>query len=103
LSNFKIFDLDILLSNFPKSTYFMDIINTPTMEVGIINLKKNQKDTQQPHKLDEIHYIISGIGKIIIDGSEQDVISGTIIYVPKNTPHFFQTNSIKLTVLYILA
>lgn len=103
MPNFQIFDLDNFLSNFPKSRYFMDILNTPTMEVGIINLKKNQKDTQQPHESDEIYYVISGIGKIVIDGSEQDVNPGKIIYIPKNIPHFFQTITSELIVLYILA
>ena len=63
MPNFKIFDLDTFLSNFPKSKYFVNVMNTPNMEVGIINLKKNQKDTQQPHESDEIYYVISGIGK----------------------------------------
>jgi mannose-6-phosphate isomerase-like protein (cupin superfamily) len=54
-------------------------MNTPNMEVGIKNLKKDQKDTQQPHESDEIYYVISGIGKIVIDGSEQDVNPGKII------------------------
>jgi mannose-6-phosphate isomerase-like protein (cupin superfamily) len=78
-------------------------MNTLDMEVGIIKLKKNQKDTQQPHESDEIYYVISGIGKIVIDGSEQDVNPGKIIYIPKNIPHSFQTTTNELIVLYILA
>jgi len=103
LPNFKIFDLDTFLSNFPKSTYFVNVIDTPIMEVGIINLKENQKDTQQPHESDEIYYVVSGIGKIVIDGSEQDVNPGKIIYIPKNIPHYFQTITNELIVLYIIA
>ena len=103
MSNFKIFDLDTFLSNFPKSKYFVNVMNTLDMEVGIIKLKKNQKDTQQPHESDEIYYVISGIGKIVIDGSEQDVNPGKIIYIPKNIPHSFQTTTNELIVLYILA
>ena len=48
MSTSQIFDIDTFLSNFPKSRYFIDVMNTSTMEVGIINLKKNQEDTQQP-------------------------------------------------------
>jgi hypothetical protein len=44
MSNSQIFDLEILLSNFPKSRYFIDVINTSTMEVGLLNLKKDQED-----------------------------------------------------------
>jgi mannose-6-phosphate isomerase-like protein (cupin superfamily) len=78
-------------------------MNTPKMEVGIINLKKNQKDTQQPHESDEIYYVISGIGKIIIDGSEQDINPGKIIYISKDIPNYFQTITDELIVFYILA
>jgi mannose-6-phosphate isomerase-like protein (cupin superfamily) len=46
------------------------------MEVGVINLKKNQKDTQQPHESDEIYYVISGNGKIVINENEHDVKPG---------------------------
>ena len=60
MSHSQIFDLDTFLSNFPKSRYFIDVMDTPTMTVGIINLKKDQEDTQQPHTSDEIYYIISG-------------------------------------------
>jgi hypothetical protein len=55
MSTSKIFDIDTFLSNFPKSRYFIDVMNTSTMEVGIINLKKDQEDTQQPHVSDEIY------------------------------------------------
>ena len=41
MSHSKIFDLDTFLSNLPKSRYFIDVMDTPTMAVGIINLKKD--------------------------------------------------------------
>jgi mannose-6-phosphate isomerase-like protein (cupin superfamily) len=103
MSQSQIFDLDIFLSNFPKSKYFIDVMNTPTMEVGIINLKKNQDDTQEPHASDEIYYVISGSGTIDIDGIKNEVNAGKIIYIPKKIPHSFNAISKELVVLYILA
>ncbi|HJT85819.1 MAG TPA: cupin domain-containing protein [Nitrososphaeraceae archaeon] len=104
MGNFKIFDLDICMSKISKSKYFMDILNTHTMEVGIIKLSKNQKDSQQPHESDEIYYVISGNGKIVINKNEYDVKPGNIIYIPKNTSHHFQTiNENELIILYIIA
>jgi mannose-6-phosphate isomerase-like protein (cupin superfamily) len=104
MQNSQIFDLDTFLYNFPKSRYFMDILNTRSMEVGVIKLRKNQKDTQQPHESDEIYYVISGNGKITIEGNEHDVKPGNIIYIPKNVSHHFQTvDENELIVLYILA
>ena len=83
MSHSQIFDLETFLSNFPKSRYFIDVMDTPTMTVGIINLKKDQEDTQQPHTSDEIYYIISGRGTIEIDGIKNEVNPGKIIYIPK--------------------
>ena len=104
MGNFKIFDLDICTSKISKSKYFMNILNTHTMEVGIIKLSKNQKDSQQPHESDEIYYVISGNGKIVINKNEYDVKPGNIIYIPKNTSHHFQTiNENELIILYIIA
>ena len=102
MTHSKIFDLDTFLSNFPKSRYFIDVMDTPTMAVGIINLKKDQEDTQQPHTSDEIYYIISGRGIIEIDGIKNKVNPGKIIYIPKKIHHSFHAISNELIVLYIL-
>ena len=77
-------------------------MDTPTMAVGIINLKKDQKDTQQPHTSDEIYYVISGKGTIEIDGIKNEVNAGKIIYIPKKIHHSFDAISNELIVLYIL-
>lgn len=99
----QIFDIDNFLSNFPKSRYFVDVMDTPTMEVGIINLKKDQEDTQQPHTSDEIYYVISGRGTIEIDGIKNEVNTGKIIYIPRKIRHSFHAFSNELIVLYIFA
>jgi len=103
MSTSKIFDIDTFLSNFPKSRYFIDVMNTSTMEVGIINLKKDQEDIQQPHVSDEIYYVISGSGTIDIDGIRNEVSPGKIIYIPKRIRHSFHAISNELVILYILA
>ena len=103
MSTSKIFDIDTFLSNFPKSRYFIGVMNTSTMEVGIINLKKDQEDTQQPHVSDEIYYVISGSGTIEIDGIRNEVNPGKIIYIPKRIRHSFHAISNELVILYILA
>ena len=102
MSHSQIFDLDTFLSNFPKSRYFIDVMDTPTMAVGIINLKKDQEDTQQPHTSDEIYFVISGRGTIEIDGIKNEVNPGKIIYIPKKIHHSFHAINNELIVLYIL-
>ena len=101
--NYQIFDLEKVISEMHNSEYFHNFLNVETMEVGIINLKKGQKDTQQPHSFDEIYYIISGKGTIEIDGIKNNVNPGKIIYIPKKIPHSFQAISDKIIALYIIS
>ena len=99
MSNVQIFDIDTFLSNFPKFRYFIDIMNTSTMEIGLIKLKKDQEDTQQPHVSDEIYYVISGSGTIEIDGIRNEVNPGKIIYIPKRIRNSFHAISNELVIL----
>ena len=100
---FEIFDLEKVISTVPNSQYFHNFLNLKTMEVGIINLKKGQKDTQQPHSFDEIYYIIRGNGTIDIEGVKNKVNPGKIIYIPKNVRHSFHASSDKIIALYIIS
>lgn len=102
-SDFQIFDIYSLLLNLPKSEYFSNVLTTSNMEVGLIKLKKNQQDTQQPHDFDEIYYIISGMGSLDINGNKNDICPGKMIYIPRKIPHSFESHSNELIVLYILA
>ena len=100
--NYQIFDLEKVISAVPDSAYFHNFLNVETMEVGIINLKKDQKDIQQPHSFDEIYYIISGKGTIEIDGIKNDINPGKIIYIPKEVHHSFHAISDKIIALYVI-
>jgi len=101
--NYQIFDLEKVISTASNSGYFHNFLNVETMEVGIINLKKGQKDTQLPHSFDEIYYIISGKGTIEIDGIKNDVNPGKIIYIPKKVHHSFHAFSDKIIALYVIS
>lgn len=101
--DYQIFDLEKVISEVPNSGYFYNFLNIKTMEVGIINLKKGQKDTQQPHAFDEIYYIISGKGTIEIDGIKNNVNPGKIIYIPKKVHHSFHAISDKIIALYVIS
>ncbi len=100
--NYQIFDLEKVILAVPNSGYFHNFLNIETMEVGIINLKKGQKDIQQPHSFDEIYYIISGKGTIEIDGIKNDVNPGKIIYIPKEVHHSFHAIGDKIIALYVI-
>jgi mannose-6-phosphate isomerase-like protein (cupin superfamily) len=84
-----------------EDQYFFDFINTSDLQAGILKVSKKIKDTQQPHPVDELYYVIRGSGYIQIEGNNNFVKEGSIIFVPANIEHKF-LSSTDLVVLYIL-
>ena len=99
----SIHELNTILSSLEKNDYFTDFLNTKSLEAGIINLREDQKDTQDTHPLDELYYVIEGKGMISINGKDHEIKQGTLIFVPAYSEHKFHGNKNNLLILYILA
>jgi quercetin dioxygenase-like cupin family protein len=97
------YELESILSTIRKEEYFADFLNTKSIEAGIIRLRKDQKDTQTSHPLDELYYVIKGDGNINIEGKAHRIQSGSVIFVPSNLPHYFYGNEEELLVLYVFS
>jgi mannose-6-phosphate isomerase-like protein (cupin superfamily) len=97
----QFFQINSILSGLEVDEYFVDFLNTNSLEAGIIRLRKDQKDTQTSHPLDELYCVISGEGYIRIKGNSQSVNQGTVIFVPAESDHNFYGNKGDLVVLYI--
>jgi mannose-6-phosphate isomerase-like protein (cupin superfamily) len=97
----QFYQINNILSGIKEDDYFVDFLNTKSLEAGIIKLRKDQKDTQTSHPLDELYYIIRGDGYIRIGGKSQPVNQGTIIFVPAQIDHSFYGNEGDLVILYI--
>jgi mannose-6-phosphate isomerase-like protein (cupin superfamily) len=87
-------------TNNNNGDYFLDFLQTKSINAGVLILKPKQKDTQEPHSLDEIYYIIKGEGRIQIGEKVHPFQGGMCIFVPSNTPHRFFDNNSHLVVLY---
>jgi len=95
------YKLENILSTLDDDNYFVDFLNTRSLEAGIIRLRVDQNDTQTSHPIDELYYVVEGEGYLRINGKNQMVHKGTIIFVPANSEHNFHGNQADLTVLYI--
>ena len=63
--NSKVFELNKLLSELDdQEGYFIDFIITKGIQAGIIRLHPGENDTQEPHSVDEVYYVIEGNGFI---------------------------------------
>jgi mannose-6-phosphate isomerase-like protein (cupin superfamily) len=65
----------------------------------LYRLAAGGQDPQQPHAEDEVYYIISGQGKIHVDGEDRAVQAGTTIYVAAHDVHYFHSITEELTIL----
>ena len=77
--NSKVYELSKLLSELEDQIgYFIDFISTR----GIIRLHPGEKDTQEPHSVDEVYYVIEGNGFIKLEiGKDHEIRQGTSIFV----------------------
>jgi mannose-6-phosphate isomerase-like protein (cupin superfamily) len=82
------------------SEYFLNIFKSKDLEVGILRLKKGQKDTQEPHSVDEVYFVIEGTGHLEIEDKIKPVNSADFIFVPANAQHRFIVGEEGLVVVY---
>ncbi|HEY1249380.1 MAG TPA: cupin domain-containing protein [Nitrososphaera sp.] len=81
--------------------YFQDIFKSKGLEVGILRLRKGETDTQEPHSVDEVYFIIEGTGHIEIEDTMKQINPADLIFVPAKVHHrFVLGDSEDLIVLY---
>jgi mannose-6-phosphate isomerase-like protein (cupin superfamily) len=86
-----------------SKSYFQTFINKESLATGVLFLKPDQKDIQEPHESDEIYYILSGDGFLQIGKKPYRVKEGQIYFVAKDVPHHFYGNTKNLSVLYFFS
>jgi mannose-6-phosphate isomerase-like protein (cupin superfamily) len=68
---------------------YFQFINEGTMSLGLYVLAAGSTDEQSPHEEDEIYYIVSGRGSVMVDGERRPVRPGSIVFVAKEVDHRF--------------
>lgn len=83
--------------------WYTTFIEEDNMAVGILRLRPNEQDPQEPHLYDEIYYIIKGDGYLRVNDEDIQVKEGRIIFVKAYTPHKFHSNTKEVIALYVFA
>src|SRR5215510_13602896 len=97
----KSYELQDLLSRLEKEGgYFLDFLKVGKLEAGIIVLHVGEEDTQEPHRVDELYYVVEGAGFIELGMKKRAIKKGSIIFVPAMLRHKFCGNESDLVVLY---
>jgi hypothetical protein len=61
--NSKVIELNNLICELEgQGGYFIGFIGTRGIQAGVIRLHAGEKDTQEPHSIDEVYYVIEGNG-----------------------------------------
>jgi len=98
------FELDHLIakrSNLKQP--YLEFLHVPSMSAGLYVLPAGGVDTQEPHKADELYYIVSGRASLEVGSESRTVEAGTVLYVEANVEHRFHTIEEDLTILVYYA
>jgi mannose-6-phosphate isomerase-like protein (cupin superfamily) len=80
--------------------YFLNVFKNKGLNAGILRLRKGETDTQEPHSVDEVYFVIEGTGHIEIEDKMKPVNRADFIFVPANVHHRFVVGNKDLMVLY---
>ena len=82
---------------------YIDFLASDKLSVGLAVWPKGKPDHQQPHKEDEVYYVISGCGKISVAGEDRSVKPGSLVFVATGIEHRFHEIEEDLRVLVFWA
>ncbi len=94
---------EIHLEQAESSKPYLQFINEGTMSLGLYVLPAGSTDTQSPHAEDEIYYVVTGRGAILVAGERRPVQSGSIVFVAKEVEHRFVDIEEDLSLLVFFA
>jgi mannose-6-phosphate isomerase-like protein (cupin superfamily) len=88
--------------DFSVHTY-SEFFRADLLSMGFAVWPAGDVDTQAPHAEDEVYYVVAGRGCIRVDGDDQPVGPGSIVYVAAEVEHQFHDIAETLQVLVFWA
>jgi len=82
---------------------YLDFLRVPALSAGLYVLPAGATDQQQPHKEDEMYYVVSGRARMKVGSEDREVSVGSVIFVEANLEHRFYDISQELTALVFFA
>lgn len=82
---------------------YVDFLASPKLSVGLAVWPVGATDRQQPHREDEVYYVIRGRGVITVAAEERPVKAGSLVFVAAGVEHRFHHIEEDLRVLVFWA
>ncbi|MFB6713454.1 MULTISPECIES: cupin domain-containing protein [unclassified Streptomyces] len=81
---------------------YLQFVKERNMSVGLYALDAGELDTQQPHKEDEVYFVVSGRASITVGMETTQVGRGSVVYVPAGVAHKFHhiTEDLRVMVVF---
>ena len=95
--------LDLIEKRSASRENWLEFFRVPDMSMGLYVLAVGEVDGQEPHTEDEIYYVLGGEGRLVVDGEDQPIGAGSILFVGKNADHRFHSITSELTLLVFFA
>lgn len=94
---------DLMKQHLLNKKPWLQFLDETTMEAGIYQLKKDEKDMQPVHEFDEVYYVLSGAASLQAADTTAAVIPGSIVFVRAHIPHHFFNITKDLSVLVLFS
>lgn len=94
------FELDELLAaQAAGGGLYHEFIRSHDLSVGLYVLAAGATDPQGPHTEDEVYYVVSGRGRILVGDADREVRPGSVVFVPADVVHRFHDIEEELVLL----
>jgi mannose-6-phosphate isomerase-like protein (cupin superfamily) len=80
-----------------------EFLRVPSLSMGVYQLAAGAVDGQSPHNEDEVYYVVSGKGQIMVADEIRPVEAGSVVFVAKHVIHRFIDISEDLSILVFFA
>ena len=100
----KLFDLEAEIRRQQASgSPYREFLRVPALSSGVYSLPAGATDLQSPHDEDEVYFVLSGSGRVRVEGEERPVGPGSILYVGATSEHSFFEIDEDITLLVFFA
>lgn len=82
---------------------YREFLRAPTMSGGLYVLPVGAVDHQNPHREDEIYYVVRGRARFKAGSEDREVSAGSVIFVAALVDHRFYDIQEELALLVIFA
>lgn len=99
----QVFEIESLLGQIKRDHLYHEFLRIPAMSAGLYVLAAGATDRQQPHREDEIYYVVRGKAKLRLGKEERSIQEGSVIFVEPGLEHRFFDIQQELVLLVVFA